>query len=424
MFFLTTKNKIKLTSSPTKKCFIKNFDVIIVGGGAAGFFTAIQIAENKPNANILILEKSNKVLEKVKISGGGRCNVTHACFNPKDLVTFYPRGHQELLGPFHKFMCGDMIQWLQTNGVSTKTEEDGRVFPVSNDSQTIIDCFLRLIKKYNIQVVTQSGLDSLQYKNELWQIKSKEEILQCKKLVLAAGSNRYVWNLLSTLGHTISAPVPSLFTFKINHDLIAELPGLSVSLGRTQIKGHQRTETGPILITHKGLSGPGILKLSAWEAVYLAEVNYKFILVVNWINQDYKSLLEKFKKIREKDSKKKFASLNQEFNLPKRLWNKMIEICNLEMKNFAEASNKNIEDLAKILAQCEMQVDGKNTNKDEFVTCGGVELQEINFQTMESKLFKNLFFAGEIINVDALTGGFNFQNAWTTSFIAAKAISL
>lgn len=320
-------------------------------------------------------------------------------------------------------MCGDMIQWLKTNGVETKIEEDRRVFPVSNSSQTIIDCFLKLIKKYKIQVVEQSGLDSLEYKNELWNLKSKDQLLQTKKLVLASGSNRYVWNLLANLGHTISAPVPSLFTFKITHSLIADLPGLSVPLGRTQIKGQKRTETGPILITHKGLSGPGILKLSAWEAVYTAEVNYKFVLVVNWINQDYKTIVEKFKKIREKESKTKFVSLNQEFNLPKRLWNKMIEICNLEMKNFAEASNKNIEDLAKILANCEMEVDGKNTNKDEFVTCGGVQLNEINFKTMESKLFPNLYFAGEIINVDAVTGGFNFQNAWTTSFIAAKAIS-
>lgn len=339
------------------------------------------------------------------------------------MVKFYPRGHQELLGPFHSFMCGDMMAWLANNGVETKIEEDGRVFPVTNSSQTIIDCFENLVRKYKISVRTQTGVDSIVQENKNWKIVSKTQTFQAEKLVIATGSNRYIWNLLDKMGHSISAPVPSLFTFKIKHDLLTDLPGLSVPLGRTQIKGQKRTDTGPILITHKGLSGPGILKLSAWEAVHLAEVNYKFTLVVNWINEDYKTLLQEFKNIRDKEPKTKFISLNQKYNLPKRLWKKMIEICNLEMKNFAEASNKNIEELAKILAQCEMQADGKNTNKDEFVTCGGVQLNEINFKTMESKKIENLYFAGEVINVDAVTGGFNFQNAWTTSFLAAQAIA-
>ncbi|MGB1018061.1 MAG: NAD(P)/FAD-dependent oxidoreductase [Chitinophagales bacterium] len=401
---------------------IKHYNTIIVGGGAAGFFTAIQIAEHHPKKKILILEKSPKVLEKVKISGGGRCNVTHACFEPKELVKFYPRGNQELLGPFNTFMCNNMIAWLEKNGVKTKVENDGRVFPVSNSSQTIIDCFLRLCKKYNIEIRTKLGLDSFVFEHNKYSVKANTHTFTSNQIVIATGSNRKLWNILENAGHTIAKPVPSLFTFKIKHALLQELPGLSVSMGKTKIKTRKREETGPILITHKGLSGPGILKISAWEAVYLAEVNYKFTLVVNWINEDYKTLLLHYKNLRENQPKTKFISLNNTYNLPKRLWKKIITLCDLENRNFAEAGNKHLESLAKMLTVCELPVDGKNTNKDEFVTCGGVVLDEVNFKTMESKKLPNLFFAGEVINVDALTGGFNFQNAWTTAFVAAQAI--
>ena len=265
-------------------------------------------------------------------------------------------------------MCGDMISWLSDHGVETKIEDDGRVFPNSNSSQTIIDCFQNLIRKYRITVQTKTGVDSFKKENDIWQIQTSQGDFSAKKLIIATGSNRKIWDMLSASGHTISPPVPSLFTFKIKHELLSELPGLSVPNGITNIKGEKREESGPILITHKGLSGPGILKLSAWEAVLLAEKNYKFALIVNWIAEDYKELLAHFKNLRDNEPKTKFISLNQKYNLPQRLWKKMISICNLEMKNFAEASNKNIEQLAKILAACELEVDGKNTNKDEFLT--------------------------------------------------------
>jgi len=361
------------------------------------------------------------VLEKVKISGGGRCNVTHACFDPKELIKFYPRGNKELLGPFHQFMTGDMMAWLDDNGVETKIEDDGRVFPASNSSQTIIDLFLKLTSTYNIAIKNNQNIINIAKENDLWQINTKETTFNCQKVIVASGSSRKIWDILASLKHTISKPIPSLFTFKIQDELLKELPGLAIQDCTTNIKGEKRSEVGPVLITHKGLSGPGILKLSAWEAVLLAEKNYNFVLEVNWTNEDFNELFKEFKRLREENPKQKISTYNI-FELPKRLWKKMISISNLDMKKFAEASNKDLENFARILSKCELTVKGKNTNKDEFVTCGGVELSEINFKTMESKLHSNLFFAGEVINVDALTGGFNFQNAWTTSFIASKGI--
>ncbi|MFT4644129.1 MAG: putative Rossmann fold flavoprotein [Planctomycetota bacterium] len=398
------------------------YDIVIIGGGAAGFFSAIQVAEKNPNLKIIILEKSPKVLEKVKISGGGRCNVTHACFEPKELVKFYPRGHKELLGPFHQFMTGDMMAWLADNGVETKIEADGRIFPASNSSQTIIDLFESLIRKYNIEVRTQVGVDNFYQEDYQWIIESKETQFNAKKIIIASGSSRKIWDILTKLGHQIAKPVPSLFTFKIQNDLIKDLPGLVVQNAFVNVKGAKLIENGPVLITHRGLSGPAILKLSAWEAVLLSEKNYQFTLEVNWIRQNYQELLKEFKRLRDENPKQKIATYNI-YELPKRLWNKMIELSNLKMKKFAESSNKDLEKLASYLAKCSFEVNGKNTNKDEFVTCGGVELKEVNFKKMESTLHSNLFFAGEVINIDAVTGGFNFQNAWTTSFIAAQTVA-
>lgn len=399
----------------------KKIDVVVIGGGAAGFFSAIQIAEKNPELKIVILEKSNKLLEKVRISGGGRCNVTHACFEPKELVKFYPRGNKELLGPFHTFMTGDMMAWLEENGVETKIEEDGRVFPLSNSSQTIVDLFLNLARKYKIEIQINSKIEKFYLEDDIWKVKLNSEIIETENLILASGSNRFIWEKLSELGHEISKPVPSLFTFKTQDDLFKEFAGLAIQNCIVNIKESGLKESGPILITHKGLSGPAILKLSAWEAKLLAEKSYNFILIVNWINKDFKNLLKEFKRLRDEEPKQKVATYNI-YKLPKRLWKKMIETCNLGMKKFAETSNKDLEKFASILCQYEIAVKGKNTNKDEFVTCGGVELSEINFKSMESKLHENLFFCGEIINVDALTGGFNFQNAWTTAYICSLGV--
>ena len=371
---------------------------------------------------IAILEKNLKLLEKVKISGGGRCNVTHACFEPKELVKFYPRGSEELLGPFHTFMTGDMMSWLSDNGVETKIEEDGRVFPLSNTSQTIVDLFLNLARKYKIDIIKSIKIEDFYQENDLWNIKTNINLFEAENLILASGSNKFIWDLLSNKNHTILNPVPSLFTFKIQDVLLKELPGLAVQDCIVNIKGEKFKESGPILITHKGLSGPAILKLSAWEAILLAEKKYNFILEVNWINHDYIELLNEFKRLRDENPKQKVSTYNI-YKLPKRLWKKMIEICDLEMKKFAETSNKDLEKFAKLLCKCELEVNGKNTNKDEFVTCGGIKLSEINFKTMESKLHKNLYFCGEIMNIDALTGGFNFQNAWTTAYLCAKQLA-
>lgn len=315
------------------------------------------------------------------------------------------------------------MAWLETHGVETKIEKDGRVFPASNSSQTIIDLFQTLVTKYKIEVRTHVGIENFYQEENHWIIESKELQFKAKKLIVASGSSRKIWGVLSKLGHHVSKPFPSLFTFKIQNELIKELPGLAVQNCFTNVKGAKLIENGPILITHRGLSGPAILKLSAWEAVLLAEKNYQFTLEVNWAQQNYQELLKEFKRLREENPKQKIATYNI-YEIPKRLWKKMIELSNLEMKKFAESSNKDLEKLASYLAKCSFEVNGKNTNKDEFVTCGGVELKEVNFKNMESILFNNLFFAGEVINIDAVTGGFNFQNAWTTSYIAAQAVSL
>lgn len=399
------------------------YDAIIIGGGASGFFSAIQIAEVKPNAKLLIIEKSAKVLEKVKISGGGRCNVTHACFEPQELVKHYPRGHKELLGAFHRFMCGDMMAWLDQHQLPTKIEEDGRVFPVSNSSQSIIDLFLRLTKKYHIKIWTKTTVENIEKQNNLWQITIAQQKIIARNLLIATGSNRKMWDTLKSFQHSIVKPLPSLFTFKIKDPLIANLPGVALPKVRAKVQGENKEEEGTLLVTHKGLSGSAILKLSAWQAVVLASKNYHFQLEINFIQQNFKDLLAQFKQMREKEPKTKLVSLNKSYKLPKRLWQNMIAICGLEQRNFAEVSNKNLEQLASVLTQYCFTANGKNTNKDEFVTCGGVALNEVNFKTMESKKQANLYFAGEVLNIDALTGGFNFQNAWTTAFIAGQAVA-
>jgi predicted Rossmann fold flavoprotein len=400
-----------------------NFDIIIVGGGAAGFFTAINIAEKNKHLKIAILERGKEVLTKVRISGGGRCNVTHACFVPNDLVKFYPRGEKELRGPFHQFCSGDTIEWFENHGVELKIEEDGRMFPVSNSSQTIIDCFIESTNKLGIQVLTGQSVQSLFQTEEFWKVETNKDTFACQKLIIAAGSNPKVWEMLTGLGHSIVPPVPSLFTFNIKDNRIKDLMGLS-AMATVTVKGTKLSATGPLLITHWGMSGPGILRLSAWGARALSDKNYQFTISVNWLNDvDFEEAIETIKHLKNEHSKKMIAKKSP-FDFPNRLWESLVLAADItEETKWADLTKKQIHALAEQLTNGSFQVNGKSTFKEEFVTAGGVDLKEINFKTMESKIAPNVFLAGEVLNIDAITGGFNFQNAWTNGFIIADAIT-
>ena len=402
---------------------ISTYDILIIGGGAAGFFTAINIAENNPKLKVAILERGKEVLTKVKISGGGRCNVTHACFVPNELVKFYPRGEKELKGPFHQFCSGDTIEWFEKHGVELKIEEDGRMFPISDSSQTIIDCFLAATKKYGIEVLTGQSVQSIFKGDGYWKVETPQQSFKCKALVMTTGSNPKIWDMMETLGHSVVEPVPSLFTFNIKDARIKDLMGVS-ALASVKVKDSKLKASGPLLITHWGMSGPGILRLSAWGARELAARNYQFTLQVNWLHDvDFESALETLKDLKE-DNAKKLVLKFCPFEFPKRLWESLLTASGLAAETkWADVSKKQLSDLAQQLTNGQFQVNGKSTFKEEFVTAGGIDLKEINFKTMESKLHENLYFAGEILNIDAITGGFNFQNAWTGGFLAAKAIT-
>jgi predicted Rossmann fold flavoprotein len=400
----------------------QNFDIIIVGGGAAGFFTAINIVEKNPKLKVAILERGAEVLQKVRISGGGRCNVTHACFEPNELVKFYPRGEKELRGPFHQFCSGDTIEWFEKHGVELKIEADGRMFPVSNSSQTIIDCFLTATTKLGIQVLTGQSVQSIFKKDKVWKIETQSENYIAEKLILATGSNPKIWEMLQTYGHAIISPVPSLFTFNIKDSRIKELPGVAAQV-TVKVKDTKLESTGPLLITHWGMSGPAILKLSAWGARTLFEKNYQFTIFVNWLNDMESAETEKILKDLKQEHAKKAVSKKSPFDFPNRLWESLVVASGIEVETkWADLTKIQLQNLANQLTNSTFQVNGKSTFKEEFVTSGGIDLKEINFKTMESKLHENLYFAGEIVNIDAITGGFNFQNAWTSGFILANGI--
>jgi len=398
--------------------------IIIIGGGAAGFFTSIIIAENNPNLDVIILEKGDKVLQKVKVSGGGRCNVTHACFIPNELIEFYPRGKKELLGPFHQFMTGDTMEWFEDHGVPLKIEEDNRIFPESNSSQTIIDCFTKNAKEKGVKLELNQNVQSIEKKDNQFIIKTSNETFLADKLIIASGSNPKIWGLMSKLGHKIIAPVPSLFTFNINDERIKEIPGVSVPNAEVQIIDSKFESNGPVLITHWGLSGPAILKLSAFGARFLAEKNYQYAIKINWLSKSKDSVLTKLNILKRENTKKQLILRSPFKDLPKRLWEKLVISSQIRPEQrWADISNKQLNQLADQLTNSVFEAYGKTTFKEEFVTAGGVDLKEINFKRFESKLHKNLFFAGEILNIDAVTGGFNFQNAWTGGFIAGKTIA-
>ncbi|QZA59236.1 NAD(P)/FAD-dependent oxidoreductase [Candidatus Rhabdochlamydia porcellionis] len=398
------------------------YDLIILGGGASGIFAAINAKLTYPTANILLLEKNAVLLTKVRISGGGRCNVTHACFEPKQLIKNYPRGEKELLGPFHVFGPADTIKWFASKGVLFKTEADGRIFPQTDQSETIIQTLLQEAHKLSVIIKLTEHVEIIENKTSNFTIYTKKkEIYQTTNLLLATGSNSQGYRWAEQLGHTIQKPVPSLFTFNVPSSSLKDLSGVSIPSVRLQILGTKLIQEGAILITHFGFSGPAILKLSAWGSKYLHEQNYQTQLMINWVTL---SKEEVFAKLQEAKTRFPHKTLLQEnlFDLPKNLWKAFLEILDISYKQlFTEISLQHLKNLAQKLTKDCYQIEGKTLHKQEFVTCGGVTLKEVNFKTMQSKICSRLFFAGEILDIDGITGGFNFQNAWTTGYIAGKS---
>ena len=402
---------------------MKKYDVIIIGGGAAGFFTAINTATLNPNLSILILERAKNVLQKVRVSGGGRCNVTHAEFVPNELIKNYPRGEKELRGPFHSFMTGDTMEWFEQRGVELKIEDDGRIFPKSNSSESIIDCFLNEAKKLSIQIETQQLVTEFKPIENKWQLTTKNDVFETNKLVVATGSQSKTWNQLKELGVNIIEPVPSLFTFNSADKRIKKLPGLahnvSLSIKHTKLKNE-----GPLLITHWGFSGPAILKLSAWGARDLNLLDYNFELLINWTKIDSFENCRPFLQEEKSENPKQIPSKNPLYNIPKRLWLQIVLTSGIEEnQRWADVNKKQLTALANELTRASYKIEGKSTFKDEFVTAGGVDLKEISFKNYQSNKLPNCYLVGEVLNIDAITGGFNFQNAWTGGFIAAQSIA-
>ena len=406
---------------------MKTADVIIIGGGAAGFFTAINAAEQNPDLKITILERGKEVLTKVKVSGGGRCNVTHAEFLPKELTQNYPRGKKELLGPFHSFMTGDTIEWFSKRGIELKIEEDGRIFPITDSSQTIIDCFISETDRLGIDILKSQSVKTIKKEDKFWTIETASETFSAEKLVIATGSNPKIWKLLESLDHTIVPPVPSLFTFNIDDKRIKGLPGISTEASVRVLNENGKTvleSEGPLLITHWGMSGPAILKLSAWGARLLEPTKYHFSIQVNWLlDISFSEIIEQLKSLKIELAKKTVLK-NAQFDLPKRLWQSLVDASDIsETTTWADISKQQINNIASQLTESRFNVHGKSTFKEEFVTAGGVKLKEVDFKTFKSKKQKNLYFAGEVLNIDAITGGFNFQNAWTSGFMVAQNIA-
>jgi predicted Rossmann fold flavoprotein len=413
-----------------------NWDVVVAGGGPAGFFAAIRCTELNPDLNILILEKARQTLGKVLISGGGRCNVTHACFDPAQLITYYPRGGAELRGAFTRFQAADTVNWFEERGVKLKTESDGRMFPVTDSSETIANCLREnatlaparsASERAGVTVQTGLGLKAVEKRSQQGfrlTVQREAEVfhLQARKLLIATGSDSKTREIVKSLGHSIEEPVPSLFTFNVKDKRIEGLAGVSVQA--VTLKMDSILQSGPLLITHWGLSGPAVLKVSAWGARILHEKNYRAPLVVNWLH-DY--TFDKTMEVlqRHKDwqanARKKVGAEPAFTQLPIRLWKQLTQ--SISEKNWADVSKAELRNLATELTAGEFQIEGKGQFKEEFVTCGGVKLNEVDFKTMQSRLVDGLFFAGEVLNIDGLTGGFNFQSAWTTGWLAGTALS-
>ena len=408
-----------------------SLDIIIIGGGAAGFFAGIVCAENNPLTRVTIIEGSAKVLGKVRISGGGRCNVTHHCFDPAELVTYYPRGGRELRGAFTRFQPQDIINWFEKRGVRLKTEADGRVFPVTDSSQTIVNCLIKAAENAKIDIKLKSEVVALKLQENQFKVRLKHgESLRGDRILLATGSSARGYQLAKSLSHDIITPLPSLFTFKIKDSRFQGLEGISVDSVGLKLSGKGKNKTaqqsGSLLITHWGISGFGVLKLSAFGAKILAENNYQMLLSINWLFPDNpQQVKEKLIEIQSqyRQSRQQISSFCP-FPLPKRLWKRLLNFIAVDpQKKWSELSKNELIKLAKELTQGEYKILGKGVFKDEFVTCGGVKLKEVNFSTMESKVCQHLYFAGEVLDIDGVTGGFNFQSAWTTGWLAGLALS-
>jgi predicted Rossmann fold flavoprotein len=399
-----------------------NKHLVIIGGGAAGFMAAIHCAKRNSNIKITIIEQANSVLDKVRISGGGRCNVTHACFDILELIKYYPRGSKELISPFHQFNCQDTIQFFESHQVQLKTEADGRIFPVTNDSMTVVNCLKKLATNLGIQVILQAKVLKF-IKQEKFSTYYNDQLIESDFLLIASGSNKSIWNAVQQFNHSILNPVPSLFSFNTKNILLRNLSGISFNSCQVKIRNSNFEAEGALLITHLGLSGPAILKLSAFAAIYLAQQNYQFNLIINWINRTKEEGIDDLNLLKKLEAKKSVGNAAA-CNLPLRFWQNVLNVLNIAIdKKWAQLTKIELHAIATCLTQCEITIFSKSTNKDEFVTAGGISLAEIDLKTMQSKIVPGLYIVGEALNIDALTGGFNFQAAWTTGFIAGTAIA-
>ena len=400
---------------------MKKKKIVIVGGGAAGFFCAANQDEKK--YYVTILEQNSDVLQKVKISGGGRCNVSHACFDPRELVQFYPRGNKELLSVFHQFQSGDTMGWFEERGVSLKIENDNRIFPESNSSQTIIDTMVNEVRRKNFEVKTQTVVSEIAKVEETYVVKTSTGEYAADFVVFATGSSPKSLKLIKNLGHQIVEAVPSLFTFNIKNDTLKDLMGTSFTHAEVSIPKLKMEESGPMLITHWGLSGPAILKISAWKARELAALKYQFDIHVNFLGIDLEDAETIFKNFREENPKKTIGK-SKIFDVTTRFWHRILWLSKVDLeKNISSISSKELQIILGNLYNNVMKVSGKSTYKDEFVTAGGVELKEINFKNMSSKILENFYLAGEVLNIDAVTGGFNFQACWSEGWIIAQDLN-
>ena len=395
--------------------------VIIIGGGASGFFTAANI--DTKLYDVTILEQNSDVLQKVKISGGGRCNVSHACFDPRELVQFYPRGHKELLSVFTKFQPGDTMNWYEEHGVALKIEDDNRIFPESNSSQSIIDCLVNECRKKNVKILTKQTVTEILPQENGYKIHTTDQNYFADYVVFSTGSSPKAFKILEKLGHQIIAPVPSLFTFNIKNEILKDLMGTSFQYVDIEIPKLNLEESGSLLITHWGLSGPAILKLSAWGERELAALKYQFEIIVNFIGTASEDALEIFKNFKENEPKKSIGQAKI-FDITNRFWQRILFVSGVDTaKQLANINNKEMQKIIENLCCCRMNVTGKSTFKEEFVTAGGVDLKEMDFKTMKSKKLPNFYISGEVLNIDAVTGGFNFQACWSEGWLIAQDLN-
>ena len=395
--------------------------VIIIGGGASGFFTAANI--DTKLYDVTILEQNSDVLQKVKISGGGRCNVSHACFDPRELVQFYPRGNKELLSVFTKFQPGDTMNWYEEHGVALKIEDDNRIFPESNSSQSIIDCLVNECRKRNVKILTKQTVTEILPQENGYKIHTTAQNYFADYVVFSTGSSPKAFKMLEKLGHQIVAPVPSLFTFNIKNEILKDLMGTSFQYVNIEIPKLNLEESGSLLITHWGLSGPAILKLSAWGARELAALKYQFEIIINFIGTASEDALEIFKKFKENEPKKSIGQAKI-FDITNRFWQRILFVSGVDTaKQIANINNKEMQKIIENLCCCRMNVTGKSTFKEEFVTAGGVDLKEMDFKTMKSKKLPNFYISGEVLNIDAVTGGFNFQACWSEGWLIAQDLN-